>query len=43
MNFVFVSPNFPADYSRFCVALKRNGINVLGIGDESYDALRPEL
>ena len=43
MNFVFVSPNFPADYSRFCVALKRNGINVLGIGDESYDTLRPEL
>ena len=43
MNFVFISPNFPTDYCRFCVALKRNGVNVLGIGDESYDTLRPEL
>ncbi|MBR4500373.1 MAG: ATP-grasp domain-containing protein [Clostridia bacterium] len=43
MNFVFISPNFPSDYCRFCVCLKRNGVNVLGIGDESYDSLRPEL
>ena len=43
MNFVFVSPNFPAEYSRFCACLKRNGVNVLGIGDESYDSLRQEL
>jgi hypothetical protein len=43
MNFVFLSPHFPPNYFRFAVALKNQGVNVLGLGDEYYDALRPEL
>ena len=42
-NFVFISPNFPETYYRFVVALKNNGFRVLGVGDQSYDTLRPEL
>ena len=42
-NFVFISPNFPANYWHFCAELKRNGMNVLGIGDCPYDQLIPEL
>lgn len=43
MNFVFVSPQFPATYWQFCDRLKRDGANVLGIGDTPEDALEPEL
>ncbi len=43
MNFIFISPNFPDTYFRFCHALKNNGVNVLGIGDQPYDELRQEL
>jgi hypothetical protein len=43
MNFVFLSPHFPPNYYRFAVALKDHGVNVLGLADESYDSLRPEL
>jgi hypothetical protein len=43
MNFVFLSPHFPPNYYRFAVALKNQGIAVLGLADESYDSLRPEL
>ena len=32
MNFVFISPNFPEAYRWFCVRLKENGVNVLGVG-----------
>ena len=39
MNFVFISPHFPKTYWLFCDRLKRNGANVLGIGDCPYDAL----
>ena len=42
-NFIFLSPNFPESYWRFCAALKARGLNVLGIGDCPYDGLRPEL
>lgn len=42
-NFVFISPNFPANYWKFCAELKKNGMNVLGIGDCPYDQLTPEL
>jgi len=42
-NFIFISPNFPANYWRFCRALKNDGWNVLGIGDQPYDDLTPEL
>ena len=43
MNFVFISPNFPESYRWFCVRLHENGINVLGVGDASYEELCPEL
>ena len=42
-NFVFLSPNFPDNYWRFCRALRQDGFNVLGIGDCPYDALSGEL
>ncbi len=43
MNFVFLSPHFPPNYYRFAVALKNHGVTVLGLGDENYESLRPEL
>ena len=33
MNFVFISPHFPATYWQFCDRLQKNGVHVLGIGD----------
>ncbi len=42
-NFVFISPNFPTNYYQFCRELKKNGLNVLGIGDQPYQELLPEL
>ena len=30
-NFVFISPNFPENYWKFCAELKNNGLRVLGI------------
>lgn len=43
MNFVFISPVFPLNYFHFCEALKKNGCNVLGIGDTPYNELRDEV
>jgi len=43
MNFVFFSPHFPPNYYQFAVALKNLGVIVLGVADENYDSLRPEL
>lgn len=43
MNFVFISPNFPETYRWFCIRLKENGVNVLGVGDAPYDQLHPDL
>ena len=43
MNFVFLSPHFPPNYYLFCVQLHQLGANVLGLSDEPYDRLRPEL
>ena len=42
-NFIFISPNFPANYWKFCRELKNNGVNVLGIGDCPYYNLSVEL
>jgi hypothetical protein len=42
-NFIYLSPNFPANHWNFCNKLKENGINVLGIGDCPYDNLTDEL
>ncbi len=43
MNFVFISPHFPRTYWLFCDRLKKNGVNVLGIGDCPYDALEEHV
>mgnify|MGYP003302705189 CR=1 FL=1 len=43
MNFVFISPYFPHTYWNFCDRLKKNGVNVLGIGDAPYDSLEGNL
>lgn len=43
MNFIFISPNFPHTYWQFCDRLKRNGVNVLGIGDAPYESLEEPL
>lgn len=43
MNFIFVSPHFPRTYWNFCDRLKKNGANVLGIGDAPYNCLEPQL
>ena len=42
-NFIFISPNFPDTYWRFCRELKNNGFNVLGIGDCDYFNLPNEV
>ena len=42
-NFIFISPNFPLTYWKFCAELKNNGMRVLGIGDCPYDQLTQEL
>lgn len=43
MNFIFISPQFPYTYWNFCDRLRRNGVNVLGIGDSPYDELEDRL
>lgn len=43
MNFVLVSPYFPENFCSFCTALKAKGVNTLGVGEEPYDALSPQL
>lgn len=43
MNFIFISPHFPKTYWIFCDRLRRNGVNVLGIGDAPFDEIPYEL
>lgn len=43
MNIVFLSPHFPPNWHLFCVHLRRLGANVLGIADEPYERLHPDL
>ena len=43
MNHVYLSPHFPPNYHNFCAHMRRLGVNVLGVADESYDGLLPEL
>lgn len=35
MNFIFISPNYPDFFYKFCAALKKRGSCVLGIGDSA--------
>ncbi len=43
MNHIYLSPHFPPNYHLFCVHLRRLGVKVLGIADEPYDWLSPEV
>ncbi|MBZ0271721.1 carboxylate--amine ligase [bacterium] len=43
MNIVFLSPHFPPQYYLFCEAVRKNGGNILGIGDAPSTNLRDEL
>jgi hypothetical protein len=43
MNFIYLSPHFPPNYYLFCVNLQLLGVTVLGLADEPYELLRPEL
>jgi phosphoribosylaminoimidazole carboxylase (NCAIR synthetase) len=43
MNFIYLSPHFPPSYYLFCYHLNRLGVNVLGLADEPFEHLRPEL
>lgn len=43
MNYVYFSPHFPPNYYNFCLALRKFGATVLGLGDQNYHELRPEL
>ncbi len=42
MNVIFISPHYPTHFYNFCERLKTRGVNVLGIGDTSYDNLSEE-
>jgi len=43
MNFVHRSPHFPPNYSRFCIGLREEGVNVLGLADAPHESLRQDL
>jgi hypothetical protein len=43
MNFVYLSPHFPPNYEAFCVELRQQGVNVLGLAEAPYEALSPRL
>ena len=43
MNVVLLSPYFPPNYDNFAVALRRNAVNVFGLGDTPYEQLHSEL
>ncbi len=43
MNYVFLSPSYPITCTYFCDRLHRQGVNVLGIGDQPYDTLNDLL
>ncbi len=43
MNYVFLSPHFPSNYKNFAIALKKEGVKVLGLGSEPYDNLEDTL
>ena len=39
MNFIFIYQDFPKNYYNFCDRLKKNKVNILGIGDTPYNEL----
>lgn len=42
-NFIFISPDFPVIYDKFCECLKAYGFNVLAIGATPYHELTEKL
>ncbi|MFC2038042.1 acetyl-CoA carboxylase biotin carboxylase subunit family protein [Chloroflexota bacterium] len=43
MNVIMLSPHFPPNYVNFSVRLRQLGVTVLGLADEPYENLIPEL
>ena len=43
MNYIVISPYYPANFQPFSYKLRQHGVNVLGIGQEPYDQLNDEL
>src|SRR5258708_2018824 len=43
MNVLFLSPHFPPNWFRFVVGLRKAGATTLGIADQSWESLRPQL
>ncbi|MCR5005639.1 MAG: carbamoylphosphate synthase large subunit, partial [Clostridiales bacterium] len=43
MNYVFLSPSYPITCTYFIDRLHKQGVNVLGIGDQPYDTLNDLL
>ena len=43
MNVLFLSPHFPPNWFRFVVGLRKAGATTLGIADQPWELLRPEL
>jgi len=43
LNYVYLSPHFPTNYYPFVIKLREAGVNVLGIGDCSFDQLSDPL
>lgn len=39
MNLIYLSPNFPPNFQKFCRGLANRGINVLGIGEDYSNGL----
>jgi len=42
-NLLFISPHFPPNFKYYCRQLKNFGVTLLGVADEAYDNLHPEL
>jgi hypothetical protein len=42
-NIIYLSPNFPTNFSSFLIALKKSGANVLGLGDEPFQHLNSKV
>lgn len=43
MNYIVTSPYYPQNFQNFTHRLHQAGVNVLGIGQEPYEQLNPEL
>ncbi|MGT2911088.1 ATP-grasp domain-containing protein [Streptococcus cameli] len=43
MNYIVLSPYYPKNFQQFSIELAKQGITVLGIGQEPYDQLGKEL